>query len=151
MFNLQYGVTGFYNSKESPPPVVDIEYFNNKCFTAARELRGKIVEPNKSSPIKNFTFKTLSIFEDQISVLLNNHYPIIAFAKPPVEYGNIDFFEIEKVVDWFENNSKFIYPGLALLFNPVNDFLDNLNPAEVSEINGHKPEALGELIFNFWD
>ena len=153
MFSLKYGITGFYNRTGTKPPEVDLRIFTEKCYIAARELGGKVLKPTdrNNHAIMNFSYKTLSVYGKDICILINNHYPIISYAIPPVNIGNIDFYECEIITKWFDDNSEYYYPGLAILHNPPERFLNELNSAEIEQIKYWKPTNLGDIIFNFWD
>ncbi|HLU21405.1 MAG TPA: hypothetical protein VKZ77_02860 [Bacillaceae bacterium] len=145
---LSYGVTGFYNDKE--PPQMDQKNFKQLCYRFATQNHGKLVDIHTHYPA-NFYDAQLEMTDTLIYILLNKHYPYLAFAST-VEFGNIHFIDNSILAEYF---SPFYQ---VLNTNELNTTADStflkkteLNDAELKQIAYWKPETVGQIIFNHWD
>ncbi|MBY0097999.1 hypothetical protein [Mesobacillus maritimus] len=148
---LPNGVTGFYDSESKKPPQVNGKLFKQLCFEFASWNGGKVIDFNEPKYPRNFYFAKFEIHNNQFFVLLNEHYPYLAYASV-VEFGNITF--IDKPVS-HENFSDFYKVlGKVDLEAPINQNLvvnSELNRAELEQLAYWKPETVGQIIFNYWD
>lgn len=150
---LPNGITGFYSSKANNPPQVDGKQFKQLCFHFVSHKGGKVIDFNVPQYPMNFYNVRVEIFNMQFYILLNEHYPYLAFATA-VEFGNMKFVDIPVL---FERFSPFYQVmDTASLNVPIGRILEEknkheLNSAEWEEIAYWKPNTIGEIIFNYWD
>ncbi|WP_230200279.1 hypothetical protein [Bacillus niameyensis] len=149
---LPNGITGFYNSKvNTPPPQVDWRQFKQLCFDVAIRSGGKVIDFKSPRYTENFYYAQVKILDNQFYILLNEHFPYLAFASV-VEFGNIKFIDEPFIYEQF---SPFYQVLKSVELNaPFNQNLvkpTELNNAELEQISYWKPETIGQLIFNYWD
>ncbi|MCA1201953.1 hypothetical protein ACTHAL_000786 [Priestia flexa] len=148
---LPNGVTGFYDSKVNKPPQVDGKQFKQLCFDFASRNSGKVIDFITPQYPSNFYYAHVEIVGNQFYILLNEHYPYLAFASI-VEFGNIKF--INRPVPYEKFSSFYRVIGTGELNVPLNQKLlkqTELNSAELEQIAYWKPETVGQIIFNYWD
>jgi len=150
---LPNGVTGFYHSKANKPPQVDGKQFKQVCFDIASRNGGKVIDFNPSQYPMNFYKARVEIFNNRFYILLNGHYPYLAFASA-VELGNINFIDIPVLFEQFSPFYQVI--GAVELNIPVSEILGKenenaLNSAELEQLAYWKPKTIGNIIFNYWD
>lgn len=154
---LPNGITGFYNS-ENKPPNVDGKHFNQVCVTALSRLGGEVLMFKEPKYPTNFYDAKVKLRNRIFHILLNEHYPYVAFASA-VEYEKIRFIDDAEL---FKQLSPFYHVLLSSELNlhvilrqgSKKDILQNdneLNQAELEQIAYWKPKIIGEIIFNFWD
>lgn len=150
---LPNGVTGFYNSEINKPPQVDEKQFKQLCFDLTFRNGGKIISFNTPQYPANFYNAEVEIFDMRFYILLNAHYPFLAFASV-VKFGNINFIDIPVL---FEQFSPFYQVLDTVALNvSINQILgakneNILNSAELEQIAHWNPETIGQIIFNNWD
>lgn len=106
----------------------------------------------------NFLDVEAKVFNKHLHILLNVHYPFIAFAIV-VENGKLTFVDEPELFRQFSPfyyvlNTKELNEPLILKQGSKNSILQNdneLNSAELKQIAYWKPERIGEIIFNYWD
>ncbi|MBS4220748.1 hypothetical protein KHA96_20835 [Bacillus sp. FJAT-49711] len=148
---LPNGITGFYGSKANTPPQVDGKQFKQLCFDFASRNRGKVIDFVTPRYPSNFYYAYVDILGNRFYILLNEHYPYIAFASI-VEFGNIKFIDRPVLNEQF--SSFYQIMGNDELNVPFNKNLikkTELNGAELEQINYWKPETVGQVVFNYWD
>lgn len=148
---LPNGVTGFYNSETNDPPQVDGKQFKQLCFDFAIRKGGKVIDFNTPQYPANFYLAQVEVLYNQFYLLLNEHYPYLAFASA-VEFGNIKFVDEPILFEYFYSFYKVI--GTVELNTPFNQIpgeKNELNSAELRELTYWKPETIGEILFNYWD
>lgn len=154
---LPNGITGFYNS-ETKPPKVDGKHFKRVCETTLFQLGGEVLMLKEPEYPTNFYDAKVKFRNMIIHILLNEHYPYVAFASA-VEYEKIRFIDDAEL---FKRLSLYyhVLPSSELNLPVIlrqgykKDILQNdneLNQAELEEIAYWKPKIIGEIIFNFWD
>src|SRR6185369_4579517 len=86
---LPRGITGFRHVDDPPLPVNDFAAFRGHCHAAARALGGRVRSVKAPVPgvDANFARAVLELPGGSIAILLNAHFPVIAFADPPAENG----------------------------------------------------------------
>lgn len=149
--NLPYGITGFYRSEDSKPPNVNGKQFKQLCFDLVSLNGGKVRSVTSPQYPANFYCAQVEFSGTLIYILLNEHYPYLAFASS-VEFGDIKFIDVPALHALFDPYYQVI--DVAELNASVNHILlmkMELNSAEVEQINYWKPETIGQIIFNHWD
>lgn len=149
--NLTNGVTGFYCTNDSEPPRVDGKQFKQLCFDIVSRSGGKVINVNPPQYSANFYCAQVELSGQLFHILLNEHYPYLAFASS-VEFGEIKFIDIKVIHERFDSFYQVI--GIAELNVPVDQNLlreMELNSAELEQIAYWKPEIIGQIIFNHWD
>jgi hypothetical protein len=147
---LHKGITGFHNSKDNKPPKIDGKQFKRVCAATVIRSGGKLLEFREPQYPLNFYEAEVKVFNKQFSILLNEHYPYIAFASV-VEFGKIKFINAPELISQLSPFYKVL--SVKELNEPLNIKSDsiNLNSAELEQISYWKPKTIGEVIFNFWD
>lgn len=147
------GVSGFYNSAEQKPPEMDVREYKGLCYGLAQDLGGEVLEFVDSLYPANFYKADFEMPSGPVSLVMNKHYPILAFATAvdAVKIEFIDYpFGIEPLPEGYT-----VLPAAALDV-PVPGSLDKLpsnqlNEGEIEQIKYWKPESVGQILFNFWD
>ena len=155
---LPNGVTGFYSTKHKKPPTIDEKQFKQNCFNLISSINGEILEFKGQQISTNFFDVAAKISNKHIHILLNVHYPFMAFASE-VECGEIVFInesELNKlfspfytVLDKKELNEPVILRlgSKQSILQKENDF----NNDELKQVAYWKPKTIGDIIFNYWD
>jgi hypothetical protein len=148
---LPNGITGSYDSESIKPPQVNGKLFKQLCFEFASCNGGKVIDFNEPKYPINFYIVKFEILDNQFFVLLNEHYPYLAFASD-VEFGNINFIDRPVSYEYFSEFYKVL--GKVELDAPFKQNLEmnsELNRAELEQLAYWKPETVGQVIFNYWD
>ncbi|MGG3891252.1 hypothetical protein [Metabacillus fastidiosus] len=150
---LPNGITGFSTSEANKPPQVEEKQFKQLCFHFVTHKGGKVIDFNVPQYPVNFYNAKVEIFNMQFCILLNEHYPYLAFTST-VEFGNIEFIDIPILSEQFSLFYQVM--DTAALNVPISKILEEknkheLNNAEWGEIAYWKPETIGQIIFNYWD
>lgn len=148
---LPNGVTGFYDSKINIPPQVDGEQFKQLCFDFTSRNSGKVMDFITPQYSSNFYYAHVEVVGNQFYILLNEHYPYLAFASV-VECENIKFINspvlYESFVSFYQVVGK---DELNIHLNENALKQTELNSAEWEQVAYWKPETIGQIIFNYWD
>lgn len=157
MLHLSYGITGFYNSGENPPPRYTAEdIFKERCLKAAESIDAEMIAFHPPKLNTNFFEAVLDNGVKRIHILMNAYYPLIAFAAS-VEKEHITFYDEEELVDYFRGfeicEARDLNQLLKIQRQPEFDLLHDhdLNSAEMSQIMYWQPYTVGELVFNYWN
>lgn len=155
---LPNGITGFYSANHQKPPTIDEKQFKQNCFSLIPHLNGVIVGFKGPQMGTNFFDVEARVFNKHLHILLNAHYPFMAFANK-VEYGKVVFFDEPELVTLFSpfynvlDTKKLNEPVILKLGSKKNSVQNenNLNDDELKQIAYWKPERIGNIIFNYWD
>lgn len=155
---LPNGVTGFYCAKHNKPSTIDEKQFKQICFSLISSNGGEVLDFKEPQVATNFFDVEAKVFNKHLHILLNAHYPFMAFAYD-VEYGKITFIdepELFKQFSPFYNvlNTKELNAPVILMLGSKKSIVQNdneLNSDELEQISYWKPESIGEIIFNYWD
>lgn len=154
---LPAGITGFYDSKYNQPPNVDGKQFKRVCATLVNRSGGKVLAFKEPHYPMNFYDTEVKVFNKHFHILLNEHYPYLAFASI-VEYGKINFMDVPELKQFPSPYNVLSVKELnePLVLNPDSKkgILQNendLNRAELEQVAYWKPNRIGEVIFNYWD
>ena len=152
---LHRGITGFRHADDEPLPASDLKAFRAYCFSAARSLSGRVsrIELPYGNARNNFASGVLELPEGATAVLLNAHFPIVAFARPPREgHVRLAFVEAPGLVELFRSFGVYEVLEASDLERPlVEEDCRRLGPAERDAVRYWKPERVGDLVFNSWD
>ena len=155
---LLNGVTGFYNAGDKKPPTIDEKPFIQNCFSLINGKYGEIAGYKSQQDTANFFAVEVKAPDKHTHLLLNAHYPFLAFADE-AGYGKISFVDEPALGRLFSpfyhvldtkklNEHVILKPGSSknILLN-AND----LSEAELKQIAFWQPETIGEIIYNYWD
>lgn len=148
---LPNGVSGFYDSEFNKPPRVNGYQFKQLCFDFASKNGGKMLAFNHPHYPRNFYISQFDILGKHLYVLLNEHYPFVAFASF-VDIENIKFIDNPQLVENFSDYYTVL--GKEQLNVPFNKSViekSEFNGAELKQFAFWKPNTVGEIIFNYWD
>ncbi len=161
---LPNGVTGFYYAKHNKPPTIDEKQFKQICFSIISRNGGKVLNFKEQQVATNFIDVEAKDFNKNLHILLNVHYPFIAFAFAfafaiDVEYGKITFIDEPELFNQFSPfynvlDTKELNAPVVLRLGSKKSIVQNeneLNSAELKQIAYWKPEIIGDIIFNYWD
>jgi len=132
--------------------------FKLLCYNIIKSKGGRILEFNEPTATSNFYDIKVNVFNKKFHILLNAHYPLLAFAAF-VEKGDIDFVDnldlkeefnsYYNVLDMNELNVPITIKPSSKKFTVENE--NDLNKAELKQLTYWKPDRMGEVIFNSWD
>ena len=115
----------------------------------------EFIEPQFAT---NFLNVEVKVFDKHLHILLNEHYPFLAFASF-VDFENIKYIDEPELLKQFspfykvlsieELNEPLYIKESTGKINLEND--NELNSAELEQIAYWKPKSVGETIYNFWD
>ena len=145
---LPRGITGFWGTDTAPPPHLDEKAFCQMCYSIAMENGGVVTEVDTDTAARNFYSAKLSRYDQSVFILLNIHYPYIAFAQRDAASR----FVLISPPDWLQLSAD---PVRDLRPNELNQdwhgLCGELNPEELEQIRYWNPQTVGEIIFNTWD
>lgn len=149
---LPVGVTGFWGRRDTPPPQIDLKDWKRHLY-AACALAGYSVQSPPSEPswtYNNYLAARIVRYSKSIVVLVNSHYPIVAFAEsadPPLEFVVETTLgrQLSAAGRWT------VLDSIAANSAPTDEILERLTPAELYEIRHWKPSRVGDIVFNTWD
>ncbi len=152
---LPRGVTGFRDADEPPLTTCDLSTFREVCHSAARSLRGRLlsVESPLGSAVANFGRAHLELPGGPISVLLNLHFPIVAFAeRSSDDASEIRFVEAPALRDLLLGSGAYTVMSTSEAGQRVTaEACRLLGPAELKQLHYWRPRTIGEVVFNRWD
>lgn len=146
---LPYGITGFYKAGDVPPPKVNERQFRQLCFEIIKRNHGGDIKFYSPEYPQNFYKVRFEIHDRQFYILLNEHYPYLAFALI-VQYGNIQFIDFPDLSREFP--PSYMVLKTSELSTPINQFRQNnkFNSAELEQIDWEN-DTVGQVIFNTMD
>jgi hypothetical protein len=155
---LLRGITGIYGPNDDPPvvPTTDLKAFRSHCYLAARAAEAKVqaIEDRYDGiGICNFAVAYFEFSDTVVALMLNVVYPVIAFAKCPVE-GQIifEYVDCPKLADEFRSLGEYtIATSAELNQNLVRELWKDLAPVEAKRVRYFRPARVGDVIFNYWD
>ncbi|NKE04659.1 hypothetical protein [Mesobacillus selenatarsenatis] len=145
---LPNGVTGFYEGSNEPPKM-DSKQLKSLCFNYFKTNGGKILEVWEPRECTNFFDIKVNLRDKSFHILLNEHYPLLAFASD-VKIGQINFIDKPSLGELFSGFYN-VLKAEDLDNKLFEDQNNNLNRAELEQIKYWKPQRIGDVIFNFWD
>ena len=151
---LSRGITGFRDIDASLLPLCDLREFRGHCFAVARDLGGRVCSFETSQHrAANFASAVLEFRSGRVAVLLNAHFPVIAFAEPLKEgETKLRFVDSPELGAQFRGFNIYTVSTVADLARALSEEMcQHLAPAERKQVDYWRPAFVGELIFNFWD
>jgi hypothetical protein len=153
--DLWRGITGFWDTDDPPLPASDFETFSQHCHIAARSLGGtvRVVQTPSSQASVNFAEVILETRDGAIVVLLNAHFPIVAFARAR-EKGEMrfHFVDVPAVATLFKTFGSYEVLTSMQARKPLTpDDSLQLGRAEIKQLRYWQPRTIGEVVFSFWD
>ncbi|QKE76089.1 hypothetical protein HPK19_25125 (plasmid) [Arthrobacter citreus] len=145
---LLNGITGFYE-KQNEPPNIDGKQFKSLCFSILNQNEGTVLEFQEPQVATNFFAMEVNVSNKHFHILLNAHYPFLAFAST-VNLSEIIFIDDPQLKEVFSPFYRVLSTkelNEPLLIKNVNE----LNSAELNQLAYWKPERIGDVIFNHWD
>ena len=147
---LKSGISGFY-LPDTIIPLTDEQEFVEICYSMANDNQCSVKKHHFVDIETNYFAVEIEVNDKTIVVLLNKHYPFVAFSK--MKDGFISNF-IDSPA--FKRNLCEFYHVLSIeeLMTPITlKTLQNseLNSAELNQIEYWKPNNIGEILFNHWD
>lgn len=155
MKRLPYGVTGFHYYLDTPPPVTDERAFIALCHTFAQLVEAKITSTKRlgSVPERNFTAVEFQSQTEGFAILLNAHYPLIAFSKP-IQYESLTLEFIDRPEyewRWLQLGDFRVLHVKELSASPYDLDVSEISDTEYDQILVRQPRSMGGIVFNFWD
>jgi hypothetical protein len=154
---LPRGITGVGHKDDPTLPDCDLAAFRRHCRAAARALNGRVVDMEAPfrGTVTNFARVVLELPTGRVAVLLNAHFPVVAFAEPPVE-GELSmrfiFIDAPGLAEVFRNFEIYEVVSVSELAAPLtSERCQRLAAAERKHMEYWRPECVGEVVFNFWD
>lgn len=150
---LPAGVSGFYNSDEEKPPEIDVAKYKELCHRLARDTGAQLKEFTDSLYPANFHKALLHFREKDICLVMNKHFPLLAFAKT-AEAVKVEFIDFPEGTGAISGDFTLLSKNeLEIPVPKDSDELKSrgLNQGEIEQVKFWKPDRLGEIVFNFWD
>lgn len=145
--SLPKGITGFHSLNDNKLPMMDTIQFKQLSHTFVRELAGEFVVFRERYSQRNYYTVEYTLLGESYLVLLNHHYPFLAFSSTMEEITFID-----KPVMTVKYQSYYNVLTKEFLDTPLaSKHLSALSQAELAQISYWKPSTVGEVIFNNWD
>ena len=145
---LPNGVTGFYRAKHNKPPTINEKQFKQICFSLISKNGGEVLDFKEPQVATNFIDVEIKVFNKHLHILLNVHYPFMAFASD-VEYGKITFIDEPELYKQFSPyynvlDTKELNAPVILRLGSKKGIVQNnneLNSDELEQIAYWKPET----------
>lgn len=143
---LRKGITGFFDNKNSPVSEMDFKIFKTLCHTIDSSTNWRLINI-KSNPNSNYYSTEFDTLSGIIYILLNKHYPIIAFTDN-INIGNIVF---KNITDIKHLLCDYEIVSADILNSSIDDVVNELSETEMNQIAYWNPGSVGNVIFNCWD
>lgn len=153
---LPAGIASLRGWKDDPSlPGTDLHLLTTQCFTAARTLRGRVLQKPTWDMTTNFAAAVLK-FESQVIVLVNVIHPVVGFAMPPEHdfhrFGPYNFIDCEPLAAALSLPADYRIASCEELERPVlKEYLGRLSPPELERARYFRPRRVGDIIFNAWN
>jgi hypothetical protein len=152
---LPRGITGFRDVDAPPLPTCDLRAFRASCHAAARALGGRVVSPAADVPsgAANYVRVDLELPGGPVSVVLNVHFPVMAFVAPPSDNRHdLRFVDAPPLAEVFRGFDTYTILTATEASEPVTaEACARLSSAELGELRYWRPRYIGEVVFNHWD
>ncbi|MED4531857.1 hypothetical protein [Metabacillus fastidiosus] len=152
MLILYSGITGIV-----PAPSVKEKEFKQICYSL---LGSNVLEFIENGTLKNFYECIIKFKRRNIHILLNRHYPFIAFTSarelndlylPFIDEPDLSklFEQYYKVLSLYQLKEPLTYTQKRKNIIVINE--NELHQDELKELVFWKPRTIGEVVFNYWD
>ncbi|QTD99865.1 hypothetical protein [Streptomyces cyanogenus] len=150
-FILPQGATGFYQSKDAPPPETDLRAFRGALYAAARSAGGEVGEVEEQAYPRTFHIASVVDREGEGIVLCHACHPWIAFAQERREWYSEEFVAPPPWAGTFTQAGFEVFDREQLT-TPLSDVNTSiLTQGEWRQIRAYGITTLGGVIFNAWD
>ncbi|MCD0482322.1 hypothetical protein LO771_07825 [Streptacidiphilus sp. ASG 303] len=151
VFRLDRGVTGFYDPKTGPLPMVDVSAFRAGWHTAARIACGRVGNFIPQTYPRTFHTATITNGHGAHVILCHAHFPLIAFVADQ-RYSYSDEFREAPTWSSAFTDAAFVVLSLHQLNSPLSKAdTSTLAAGERQAIRHWRPTSIGQVIFNSWD
>lgn len=148
---LRKGIIGFRHFKDVLLPRVAPATFKSACYGAASLVKAQVVRFEEASVDNNFHSAVLQVGGEQIRVVCNSVFPVLAFATPHTT-AKLEFVDSTTLADAFAQISGFEVASKARLDERVSaEMLADLLPVELKQVRKWNPQTVDEVMFNCWD
>ncbi|WP_227936429.1 hypothetical protein [Alkalihalobacillus deserti] len=159
MLILRSGITGIYDGKGNPPPSVKENTFKQLCYSLFASKVQDFIGTEEDG-IKNFYEAVVKLNNKRIHILLNAHYPYMAYTDTRELY--VDYFPFianDQLADSFKPYYKVLSPSQLnepLTFKRIKGKVSLENENTLSEIDLEQlvywdAKTVGNVVFNYWD
>ena len=141
---LKKGITGFFDVRDESKDETGYYDFKKICYSI-RMNNLKLLEVCNSD--NTSYFYAHFIFDDNdLYILLNKYYPVIAFIqKLEINKNFIDFNRMNVYFTGYE------IINANILNSEFTGKEHNLSPVELEQIKYWEPGSIGNIIYNEWD
>jgi hypothetical protein len=148
---IRKGITGFRHVKDAPLPRVALATFKSACYGIAPSVDAKVEQVEEASVGNNYHSTVLQVAGEQILVLCNCVFPVLAFATPNI-VSKLEFIKSTTLADAFSQIGGFgVATKTSLDKKMSTEVLADLSPVELEQVRKWKPRTVGEVVFNLWD
>lgn len=142
---LEKGITGFFDIYSDPLGEINYSAFKQACYSIRMDFcnLNNVCNPDNTNYFySHFTFNGQNLY-----ILLNKYYPIVAFTNELTMNGKtfIDFKENSFVL------ASYNMVGAEILNAAFTSSEHNLSEVELKQIKYWNPTSIGNIIFNEWD
>lgn len=146
---LPNGITGIFDSLVNRPPEMNGSEFKKLCKDAALRKNGYLIDFIPPYFRSNYYNAYIEASGEKFYVLMNQHYPLIAFASR-VELGELEFTNPPvSILDQFE--PYYFILTTDILETPLTDEMilgSGLNQSEKNALRKHGVCTYGRTVFN---
>lgn len=150
-FALPLGATGFFRSKDGPPPETDQRTFRAALYAAARAAKGCVGEVEEQAYPRTFHTATVIESTGEYAILCHAHHPWIAFAQERRDWYTEEF---RAPPPWARTFADLGFAVLdrAQLTRPLTDVdTSALTQGEWRHVRLYGITTVGGVLFNAWD
>lgn len=164
-FSFPAGISGFWSKKDTPPPTLDTQLFQEKCEEVKTVGFNLISIHFTDKKKQSYHSALLEKDGEQIIVLCNKYYPIVAFAEPESKISESELSKYEppkvyvehEILAAYFNQAPFqVIPSEILRLevdadNPeTTSVVHLLYDVEFAEFAFWEPRSMGDVVFNNW-
>ena len=153
MTTLPAGITGFNSDISQKQHAVAFDEFKTDMFELARRMNAQIQRCNPIMTCENYFSCEMTIDNQNISILCNTVYPILACTDAHIDNGVMgNFIQFDAFYCNIPKLRNYTAYDVAFLNTAIDsNIIANLSPTELSELNYHGSKVVHEIVFNYWD
>jgi hypothetical protein len=146
---LRQGITGF----DFPNELCDLRAFRTCCHVAARTAGARLLEIKEPSIGCNYALARFVFSDSAVVALLNEVYPVLAFANCPLEWEVLfAYVDSPNLAEVFATYGQYTVVSSEELNCALTlDMCKDLSPSELKRVRYFRPQRVGDVIFNYWD